>query len=72
MTFRVAVFSATAATAAAFALVAALSWGTVPAGATPAYAQQTKQGCPACHKMPPSASTLTPTGEKFKANGHKM
>ena len=72
MTFRVAVFSATAATAAAFALIAALSLGTAPAKATPAYAQQTKMGCPSCHKMPPSASTLTPTGEKFKANGHKL
>ena len=72
MTFRVAVFSATAATAAAFALAAVLSWGAGPAQATPAYAQQTGKGCPVCHKMPPSATTLTPTGEKFKANGHKM
>jgi hypothetical protein len=72
MTFRVAIFSATAATAAAFALVAALSWSTGPAKATPAYAQQTGKGCPVCHKMPPAATTLTPAGEKFKANGHKM
>jgi len=72
MTFRVAVFSATGLTAAAFALAAVLSWGAGPAKATPAYAQQTKLGCPACHKMPPSGSTLTPKGDKFKANGHKL
>jgi len=59
-------------TAAAFALAAMIGLGSGSAKATPAYAQQTKQGCPTCHKMPPSASTLTPTGEKFKANGHKM
>ncbi len=72
MTFRVAVFSATAATAAAFALAAVLTWGSGPAKATPAYAQQTKQGCPTCHSGAPKADNLTPTGQKFKANGHKM
>ncbi len=72
MTFRVALFSGTAATAAAFALAAALTWGAAPAKATPAYAQQTKLGCPACHKGAPNANNLTPTGQKFKANGHKM
>ncbi len=69
MTFRVVSLSTAVA---AFALAAALAFGTGQAQATPAFATQTKQGCPACHVMPPNKDKLTPTGQKFKANGNKM
>ncbi len=69
MTFRVVSLSIAAAT---LAVAGALTFGAGHAQATPAYAQQTKQGCPACHVMPPNKDKLTPTGQKFKANGNKM
>ncbi len=72
MTSRVVFLSPAAATVAAFAFAGALIAGAGSAQATPAFAQQTKQGCPACHVMPPNKDKLTPTGQKFKANGYKM
>ncbi len=42
------------------------------AAATPAYAQQTKLACGACHVNPAGGGKLTPSGMKFQANGHKL
>jgi mono/diheme cytochrome c family protein len=43
-----------------------------PAAATQQFATQTGQSCAACHQNPKGGGALTPTGEKFKANGNKM
>lgn len=43
-----------------------------PAAATQQFATQTGLACGACHQNPKGAGALTPTGEKFKANGNKM
>jgi len=43
-----------------------------PTAATPQFAMQTGLSCGACHKNPNGGGALTPTGEKFKANGNKM
>jgi hypothetical protein len=42
-----------------------------PAGATPAFAAQTKKACGACHENPSGGGKLKAAGEKFKANGNK-
>jgi hypothetical protein len=39
--------------------------------ATPAYAKQTGKSCAVCH-VNPDGGALTPFGEKFKADGHKL
>lgn len=43
-----------------------------PAAATPAYAAQTGKSCAECHQNPSGGGVLTPFGEQFKANGHKL
>ena len=43
-----------------------------PAAATQQFATQTGLSCGACHQNPKGGGALTSTGEKFKANGHKM
>jgi hypothetical protein len=42
------------------------------AEATPAYAQQTKLACGACHTNPSGGGTLTARGKKFQVKGHKL
>lgn len=55
--------------AAAIAFAAAVTVGPRQAQATPAAAQATKLGCPACHVMPPNRDKLTPRGHTFKSTG---
>ncbi len=43
-----------------------------PAAATQQFATQTGLSCGACHQNPKGGGPLTPTGDKFKANGNKM
>ena len=43
-----------------------------PAGALPAYAQQTGLGCGRCHANPAGGGALTAFGKAFAANGHKV
>ena len=69
MTFRIAFKSMAVATAAAFAFAGAVTVGARQAEATPAAAQQTKLGCPACHVMPPSKDKLTDRGKTFHSTG---
>jgi hypothetical protein len=42
------------------------------AAATPQFAKDTGKSCGDCHTNPSGGGTLTPFGEKFKANGNKM
>ncbi len=42
------------------------------AAAKPEYAAQTKKACNFCHKNPSGGGPLTPAGEKFQSNGHKL
>jgi mono/diheme cytochrome c family protein len=43
-----------------------------PAGALPAYAQQTKLACGRCHVNAAGGGALTGFGKAFAANGHKV
>jgi len=43
-----------------------------PAAATAQFAKDTGKSCADCHTNPKGGGTLTPFGEKFKANGNKM
>ncbi len=43
-----------------------------PARATAQFATQTGKSCTACHTSPEGGASLTPYGEKFKANGNKL
>jgi len=43
-----------------------------PAGALPAYAQQTGLACGRCHVNPAGGGKLTGFGSAFQANGHKV
>lgn len=43
-----------------------------PAGALPAYAQQTGLACGRCHVSPAGGGTRTAFGNAFAANGHKV
>ena len=43
-----------------------------PAGALPAYAQQTKLACGRCHVSAGGGGALTAFGKAFAANGHKI
>ena len=43
-----------------------------PAAATPAFAAQTGKSCAECHQNPKGGGVLTPFGEQFKENGHKL
>ena len=43
-----------------------------PAGALPAYAQQTKLACGRCHVNPAGGGERTAFGKAFAANGHKL
>ena len=43
-----------------------------PAGALPAYAQQTKLSCGRCHASAAGGGALTAFGKAFVANGHKV
>ena len=43
-----------------------------PAGALPAYAQQTGLACGRCHANPAGGGKLTGFGSAFQANGHKV
>jgi len=43
-----------------------------PAGALPAYAQQTGLACGRCHANPAGGGKLTSFGSAFQANGHKV
>src|SRR5262245_58960999 len=43
-----------------------------PAGALPAYAQQTKLACARCHVNAAGGGALTAFGKAFAANGHKV
>jgi cytochrome c553 len=67
MTSQIALASTVIMTAAA--LAAASTLASRPARATQAMAQQTKLGCAACHRMPPTKDKLTPRGEQFKETG---
>ena len=59
--------------AAAVVLVGAAALVTSqPAAATPQFAKDTGKPCAECHTNPQGGGTLTPFGEKFKANGNKM
>jgi hypothetical protein len=63
----------TCGTAAALVIAAATSLiASRPAAATAQFATETKLSCGACHANPKGGGTLTPLGEKFKANGNKM
>jgi hypothetical protein len=42
------------------------------ATATPQFAKETGKACGDCHVSAKGGGPLTPLGEKFKANGHKM
>jgi hypothetical protein len=60
-------------TAGALVIAGALSLVTVQrAGATAQFAKDTGKSCGDCHVSPSGGGTLTPLGEKFKANGNKM
>lgn len=63
------ILSAGVAAAAVITLASALTLGSRRAQATPAFAQQTKLRCSACHVGSPNRNNLTPTGQKFKNNG---
>ena len=69
MESRVTFMSMAVATAAALAFAGAVTIGSRQAQATPAFTQQTKLGCAACHVMPPTKDTLTPRGQTFKSTG---
>jgi len=43
-----------------------------PALATPQFAKETGKSCTDCHTSPSGGGSLTPFGEKFKANGNKL
>lgn len=43
-----------------------------PAGALPAYAQQTKLACGRCHVSAAGGGALTGFGKAYAANGHKV
>ncbi len=60
--------------AAAFGLLfgGIITIATQQARALPAYAQQTGLACGGCHSNPAGGGALTPTGQQFKDNGHKM
>ncbi len=53
-------------------VVAGLTAAPRLATAKPEYAAQTKKACNYCHKNPGGGGPLTPAGEKFKTNGHKL
>ena len=60
--------------AAAAALIVGVTAFVVPqpAGALPAYAQQTGLACGRCHTNPAGGGALTSFGKAFAANGHKL
>ena len=60
--------------ASATALIVGLAAFAVPqpAGALPAYAQQTKLSCGRCHVSAAGGGALTAFGKAFAANGHKV
>jgi hypothetical protein len=60
------------ASAAAFIVGLAVFVAPQPAGALPAYAQQTKLACGRCHVNAAGGGTLTAFGKAFAANGHKV
>lgn len=43
-----------------------------PANATSAYTVETGKTCGQCHQNAAGGGKLTPFGEKFKADGHKV
>jgi mono/diheme cytochrome c family protein len=59
---------------AATILIAAITLAVAPrqAEALPQYAKQTGLVCGQCHVNPKGGGTLTPLGERFKAQGHKL
>ena len=64
---------ATCGTAAAVALIGALSLiAARPAAATSQFAKDTGKSCGDCHTSVKGGGPLTPFGEKFKANGNKL
>jgi hypothetical protein len=60
------------ASAAAFVVGLAVSVAPQPAGALPAYAQQTKLACGRCHVNAAGGGALTAFGKAYVANGHKV
>jgi hypothetical protein len=66
-------FVLASATTAALFIVGAMSLGVSrPAAATQAFASETGKECGQCHVSAKGGGTLTPFGEKFKANGNKL
>jgi hypothetical protein len=60
------------ASAAAFIVGLAVFAAPQPAGALPAYAQQTKLACGRCHVNAAGGGALTGFGKAYAANGHKV
>ena len=60
------------ASAAAFIVGLAVFAAPQPAGALPAYAQQTKLACGRCHVNAAGGGALTAFGKAYAANGHKV
>ena len=67
-----AVYGLAGATAAALILGSAAFVTPRPAGALPAYAQQTGLACGRCHVNPAGGGTRTSFGKAFAANGYKV
>jgi hypothetical protein len=66
-------FTIATGSAAAIAVVGAIALIlSQPATATPQFAKETGKACSDCHVSAKGGGPLTPLGEKFKANGHKM
>jgi acetaldehyde dehydrogenase (acetylating) len=67
------VFVVACGTATAIIIAGAISLLTAqPVAATPQFATQTGKSCTDCHTSPEGGASLTPFGEKFKANGNKL